>query len=100
MSVEARQLVGTWRKAENPPCAALYPAVIRFESNGLYRGWSDPPDGFVTWDVGTWQLGGHDQLSVSTANDAVITYACMLAGDMLTFTDPQGCRFSFRRSGE
>ena len=71
----ASQLVGEWRKVAAAPCAALYPASLRLESNGLYRGFTDPPGGFATWDVGTWQPQGADHVAISTANDAVIPYA-------------------------
>jgi hypothetical protein len=91
-------LAGEWTKLEAPPCAALYPASLRFEPNGLYRGASDPPGAFTVWDVGTWRPEGSGRLALSTANDAVIAYAAALSGDVLTITAPDGCRFSYRRS--
>jgi len=99
MAEDTTRFVGTWRKADSPACAALYPAVLRLEANGLYRGFPEPPAQFATWDVGTWQPTDASHLAISTANDAVIKYEFSLAGDTLTFVDTQGCRFSYRRDG-
>jgi hypothetical protein len=98
MMIETARLVGTWLKAESPPCAALYPALLKLESNGLYRGFTDPPGQFATWDVGTWMAHDHGQIAISTANDAVVTYTFALFAESLTFTDPVGCRFTYHRS--
>ena len=51
------------------------------------------------WDQGRWQVTGPGQMSLSPANDEVVTYAYSLSDGTLTFTDPSGCRFSYRRSG-
>ena len=99
MAEDTTRFVGIWRKADSPACAALYPAVLRLEANGLYRGVPEPPAQFATWDVGTWQPADARHLAISTANDAVITYEFSLVGDTLTFVDTQGCRFSYRRDG-
>jgi hypothetical protein len=99
MAEDNTRFVGTWRKAENPDCAALYPAVLQLEANGLYRGHAEPPAQFTTWDVGTWRATDADHLAISTANDAVVNYGFQLAGNTLSFTDPGGCRFSYRREG-
>lgn len=90
-------LVGAWRRASDATCAAQYPIALRFEASGLYRGATEPPGQFSTWDVGTWRVDG-GALAISTANDAVVRYPFTLAGDVLQITDPAGCRFDYRRA--
>ncbi|MGE0224740.1 MAG: hypothetical protein AB7F35_14775 [Acetobacteraceae bacterium] len=96
---ETDMLVGSWKKSDSPPCAALYPAVLSFQVNGLYRGQPEPPREFTNWDVGTWKLVDPGQIAISTANDAVVTYAFTVSGDALRFTDRDGCQFAYRRDG-
>ena len=90
-------LVGTWRKMAHPDCAALYPAVLQFDANGLYHGAPEPPGQFTSWDVGTWRIDDPGHVMISTANDAVIRYAFALTDAELTVTDQAGCRFTYRR---
>lgn len=92
----ASALVGSWRRAERTTCAATYPALLELRRDGQYRGTTDPPGEFATWDVGTWELDG-DTLAMSTANDAIVRYRFTLTADVLRFTDPAGCTFAFRR---
>lgn len=97
MAVDSRSLVGSWRKLDHPTCAASYPATLRFEENGLYRGAPEPPAQFTSWDVGTWRIEAPGKVRVSTANDAVVEYQVDGSADELRFTDPDGCRFAYRR---
>ena len=99
MSADANRMIGSWRKVGSPACAASYPAVVNFEGNGLYRGEPEPPAQFTTWDVGTWRMEEAGRVSISTANDAVVEYSLDASADELSFTDPDGCRFTYRRSG-
>lgn len=95
----AAALVGGWTKdADGPPCAAPYPASLRFDANGHYRGTAEPPGEYAAWDVGTWRVDAPGRVSVSTANDAVVPYAFTSDADTVTFTAPDGCRFSYRRA--
>ena len=91
------RLVGAWHKSDGGDCAAGYPAHLRFQSNGLYFGTTEPPGAFTWWDGGTWRVPAPGRLALSTANDAVVTYGYTLDGDILAVTDPAGCRFSYRR---
>lgn len=93
------ELVGTWERVEAPACAARYPLHLRLEGNGLYRGRPAPPAQAAWWDLGLWRVTGPGRVAISTANDAVLTYAYSLKGDRLTFTDSEGCRFSYHRTG-
>jgi hypothetical protein len=96
MDSSTSRLVGTWRQTAPPACASSYPALLEFQSNGLYRGTTDPPGRFATWDVGTWTVHGGD-LAMSTANDAVVRYRFTLVDDVLQVSDPAGCTFAYRR---
>ncbi|NQD93802.1 hypothetical protein HP532_14215 [Pseudomonas sp. CrR25] len=92
------KLLGAWEKTQQDECAAAYAAHLRFQHNGLYFGRSEPAGAFTWWDGGTWRVTGPGQLALSTANDAIVTYAYRIDDQKLTFTDPSGCRFSYRRS--
>ncbi|UXY55575.1 hypothetical protein [Pseudomonas tohonis] len=91
------QLLGQWHKSSSPACAAKYASSLRFDANGLYSGTPEVPGGFTWWDSGTWHIEGPGRVTLSTANDALVSYGYSLDADGLTFTDPSGCRFSYRR---
>lgn len=90
-------LVGSWERAAGDACGTEYAAHLRFEPNGLYFGATEPPGGFTWWDGGTWRVTAPSFLSLSTANDAVVTYEYEAASDRLTITDSSGCKVSYRR---
>jgi hypothetical protein len=92
-------LVGTWEKfTPQISCSDVYPDTINFQENGLYFGRKDPPGTFTQWDVGTWEVVDSKKVKLSTANDAVITYEFAISHDVLTFVDPEACRFQYRRA--
>jgi hypothetical protein len=97
MATTDQALLGQWTRHSGGPCAAGYAAHLRFDANGLYFGSTEPPGGFTWWDGGTWRITGAGRISLSTANDAVISYGYTLDGDLLWFSDDKDCRFSFRR---
>ena len=92
------RLVGAWQRSSGGACAAGYAARLRIEPGGLYFGETDPPGAFTWWDGGTWQVPETGRLSLSTANDAVVSYGYRVEGDTLTITDAKDCTFSFRRT--
>jgi hypothetical protein len=98
MSTNLSGLTGAWNRLEGTPCGAPYPASLRFEANGLYRGEADPPGAFTIWDVGTWRVDSHGRITLSTANDAVISYEATLSGEVLTIVVPDGCELRYRRT--
>lgn len=69
----------------------------RIRDGGLYFGHKDPAGTFTQWDAGTWEMAGSNQIKLSTANDAVISYEWSLSGDLLTFKDAEGCEFQYRK---
>ena len=92
------RLVGAWQRSSGGVCASGYAARLRIQPNGLYFGETDPPGAFTWWDGGTWRVPEPGRLSLSTANDAVVSYGYQLVGDTLTITDDKNCHFSFRRA--
>lgn len=98
MPAQTPDLTGSWEKCTSSPCSQVYPDMIRFQPNGQYVGQKSAPGMFSIWDVGTFEVMDDRQVNLSTANDAVITYAYSLSNDMLTFTDPDGCEFRFERA--
>jgi hypothetical protein len=91
-------LVGDWTKITNSACSRKYPAAIQFQENGRYFARNDPGAGFLIWDIGTYALAGAGELAISLANDAVATYPYTVAGEVLSFTDADGCTFEYRRT--
>lgn len=91
------QLKGVWHKMSRSQCSEQYPDRLDIREGGLYFGQKDPAGSFTQWDAGTWEVAGPEQVKLSTANDAVLTYNFLLAGDLLTFIDPQGCEIQYRR---
>jgi len=91
------QLIGHWEKTSLTPCGQTYPDRLEFQAGGLYFAHNEPPGRFTEWDVGTYEVAGAQQVKVSTANDAVIAYKASLKADLLTFTAPDGCEFSYRK---
>jgi hypothetical protein len=90
-------LVGTWEKADTPPCAQRYPDSLTF-APGTYRGVRGPTQGFVSWDAGTYRVEDPSRLVLTTASDELVPYEIRVDGDVLTVVDPDGCRFSYRRA--
>lgn len=91
-------LAGTWEKTTQSPCSQAYPDRITFQEKGLYTGEKDPPGTFSTWDVGKYTLIDAQRVKISTASDEIVTYEFSISGDVVTFIDPDGCKFGFRRS--
>ena len=97
MPEQRSELVGNWEKITRSACSQVYPDRIQFQEGKLYSGQKDPPGTFTQWDVGTYEVVGPKQIKISTANDAIITYEFSISNDVLTFEDPSGCEFKYRR---
>jgi hypothetical protein len=97
MPTQTPQLVGNWAKITSSSCSQVYPDTIHFQEAGLYVGQMDSPGTFTFWDVGTFEVIDSEQINVSTANDAIVTYEFSISNDVLTFKDPDGCEFNYRR---
>jgi hypothetical protein len=92
------KLKGSWEKIADSACSQMYPAFIEFRGSGLYSAKGTGLGNFPSWDAGTWEIISLSRIKISTNNDAVIEYNFSVKGDILTFTDPQKCRFSYRKA--
>jgi hypothetical protein len=92
----AAELIGSWRKVDTPECAEGYPEFVTFYV-GTYRGTPGDRQGFIWWDAGTYRLEDGKRIVLSVATDALVSYDVRHEGDVLEFTDPDGCRFSYQR---
>ena len=97
MPTQTPQLVGNWEKITRSTCSQVYPDTIQFQKGGLYFGQKDPPGTFTQWDAGTFEVVSSKQIKISIANDAIIIYGFSILNDVLTFIDPDGCEYSYRR---
>jgi hypothetical protein len=97
MPTQTLKIIGNWEKIAGSPCSQAYPDAIQFQEGGLYFGQKDPPGAFTQWDVGTFEVVGPKQVKISTANDAIVSYGFSILNDVLTFVDPDGCEYSYRR---
>jgi hypothetical protein len=90
-------LAGKWKKVSSEPCDQSYPDEIEFSERPRYLAKKGPGQGFICWDAGDYEVLGKDQVKISTATDAQVLYKFTLSGDSLTFKDPDGCEFTYRR---
>jgi hypothetical protein len=97
MPEEMKQFVGSWKKLTNSTCSLVYPKLIEFKADGLYSGTGMEPGNVPGWDVGTWKIVSRNQVKISTINDAIITYEFSIYGDILTFEDPNKCKFQYQK---
>lgn len=98
MPADNSQFVGNWKKITRSECSQLYPDTLHFQEAGLYSGQKDQPGTFTQWDVGTFEIVGDEQVRISLANDAIVSYEFSILNDLLVFTDSQGCKFEYRRA--
>ena len=94
---DAMTLTGRWRKADAPPCATAYPDEIEF-GDSRYAATKGRDQGFVVWDVGSVEVLDAHTVRLGTATDQRVEYHVTVDGDTLTVTDPDGCRFAYRRA--
>lgn len=97
MPIQTPQLVGNWEKSTSSTCSEVYPDGIQFQEGGLYFGHKNPPGTFTQWDVGTFEVVSPEQIKISLANDAIVTYEFSILNDVLKFVDPDGCEFNYQR---
>ena len=94
-------MVGRWKKQlPRDPRQEVYPDILEFQPNGLYNGTPAARDHFVIWDVGRYVVESPEQVKLSTANDAEISYRFELSGDEFWVDDGQGNRIRYVRIKE
>ncbi|MFF3943169.1 hypothetical protein [Streptomyces phaeofaciens] len=89
-------LVGRWEKFSSGDCDRPYPRVLELLA-GTYRAAKGPDQGFIVWDAGIWRTDAPGTVLITTATDELARYSYTLSGDVLTFQDAAGCKFSYRR---
>ena len=94
--LSAAVLAGEWELVENDEPHDSYPLSIEFRDDGSYLVPMD--DGvFRLWQSGDYEILREDEISIQTANDAMLSYRCRLIGDVISFTDGSGHKYSYRR---
>lgn len=92
-------IIGAWQKISKSNCSEKYPEKIKFDQNGIYYGEASQ---YATlhpvWDVGRFELVKEGSVRISTSNDSRITYSVTLHGDILTFTDLDGCAIQYKHA--
>ena len=92
-------LEGTWKKTTQTPCSQIYPDEITFKKQGIYFAQNDPETTVhPIWDSGGYKVIRANQVKISTANDAEITYKFSISEDTLTFIDGTKCEFQYQKS--
>ena len=87
------KLTGKWRRVTG---AAPYPEALTFRDNGIYEADKDP-NAYAVWDVGIFRLDDDHTITLSTANDAEISYAMDLGDDDIEIRDADGNVLRYRR---
>lgn len=90
-------LAGKWKKVSTAQCDKAYPDEIEFLERPRYLAKKGPDQGFIWWDAGSYNIIGENEVKISDATDAQIQYRFSISDDILTFVDPQGCEFQYRR---
>jgi hypothetical protein len=91
-------LVGSWEKQEGPTCAADYPDHVEFFERTRFSAKRGPEQRFIWWDVGRYEVVAKNQIRIQTASDELVQYSFSISGGTLTFVDPNGCEFRYRRA--
>jgi hypothetical protein len=93
------ELVGAWRKSGGDAGTSVYPDELELRPAGRYTGRNGAPaKEHPWWDVGGWRVVSADRMAISTFTDRVVEYRYTLEGDELSFTDPEGRHFGYRRA--
>jgi hypothetical protein len=90
-------IAGKWKKSSAEQCADKYPDEIEFQERPRFLAKKGPNQRFIWWDAGSYEIVGSNQVKMSTATDEQVTYDIKLEGDLLKFTDKDGCTFTYRR---
>jgi hypothetical protein len=91
--MDRTKLVGKWRRVQG---AAPYPEALTFRANGLYEADRDP-NAYTVWDAGIFRLEDDHSLTLSTANDAEITYGLEMSDDTVEIRDGEGHVLRYER---
>ena len=91
------KLVGKWKKTSKGECDKQYPDEIEFHDHPRFLAKKGPGQDFIIWDVGGYVVTAPDRVQIQNATDEQVPYEFSLSGDVLTFTDRDGCEFKYQR---
>jgi hypothetical protein len=91
------KLTGKWKKISSGDCDKLYPDEIEFHEHPRFLGKKGPGQNFILWDAGGYAITDSDRVQIQIATDEQVPYQFSLSGDVLTFTDRDGCEFKYQR---
>jgi len=90
-------LTGKWKKISKGECDKHYPDEIEFHEHPRFLGKKGPGQNFILWDAGGYAVIDSDRVQIQIATDEQVPYEFSLSGDVLTFTDRDGCEFKYQR---
>ncbi len=94
-----KNFVGKWKKISSVSCAAAYPDDIEFFTATYLGKKGSSGQRFIVWDAGGYQVLQGDLVKIDTATDQQVLYKYSISQDILTFVDPTGCEFQYRKIG-
>jgi hypothetical protein len=90
-------LVGKWTKVSTERCAEAYPEDVEF-FEATYLGKKGPSgQRFIVWDAGEYEVTEPGRVKIGIATDEQVPYTFSISENVVTFVDPAGCRFEYRR---
>jgi hypothetical protein len=93
-----RILVGRWTKVSTAKCAEAYPDEIEFFEATYLGKKGASGQRFIVWDAGTFEVTQAGRVVIGTATDEQVPYTFSISQNLLTFVDPEGCQFEYRRA--
>jgi hypothetical protein len=91
------QLVGKWTKHSTEKCAEAYPDELEFFQATYLGKKGASGQRFIVWDAGGYEVTQPGRVTIAVATDEQVPYSFSIAGTVLTFVDPEGCQFEYRR---
>ena len=93
----ATNITGFWQKVFADDCGQEYPNTLEFNEKGLFFTHKTENDPYTVWDVGTYSIESDAKISLSTSNDAVISYRYAVSGDHITFEVNPDCKITYKK---
>ena len=90
-------LVGQWSKLSTEKCAEAYPDELEFFEATYLGKKGASGQRFIVWDAGGYEVTEPGRVRIAIATDEQVPYTFSIAGTVLTFVDPEGCRFEYCR---
>ncbi|MGR9108335.1 MAG: hypothetical protein ACU843_15550 [Gammaproteobacteria bacterium] len=94
------RLAGKWIRVYSGECGQYYPAEIVFHEGSWFVAKKGRNQKFILWDAGTYAISGLREVKIQIATDEQVSYEFSLSGDVLTFVDSEGCKFTYHRDDD